>query len=342
MIVMKFGGTSVADRAAIERVIAIVRAARQVAVQPESRDWRGPVVVVSALSGATDRLLGIAAQAGAGDIDGAQDHLRALCARHLDVAGIVTQPEEDHWVYRMANRLHRTTRDPVIDSILLVRPGDPYSRRLLEESERLLRATRYLYDAQIVPVAYRDNRVDLEVITRDVWTLTAGVGLSREGGENATSIQLQDTNFLGTGRDVELQHTTDVDRDTTELKYRDLAVLGSRASLEMWVAERSDGDLQRMELERPFFALDTRWGAGLFYRDEDRVDSLYEGGEVIDRFRQERLFFELYGGRSEGLAGFGGRAAGRWRAGFTYDRRQFGHRAVDSRLVAIEPAESDR
>ncbi len=235
-----------------------------------------------------------------------------------------TKPDEDRWVFRMANRLHRTTRDPVIDNLLLVRPGDPYSRRLLEESERLLRATRYLYDAQIVPVAYRDNRVDLEVITRDVWTLTAGVGLSREGGENATSVQLQDTNFLGTGRDVELQHTTDVDRDTTELKYRDLAVLGSRASLEMWVAERSDGDLQRMELERPFFALDTRWGAGLFYRDEDRVDSLYAGGEVIDRFRQEQLFVELYGGRSAGLAGFDGRAAGRWRTGFTYDRRQFG------------------
>ncbi len=36
MIVMKFGGTSVADEAAIERLIAIVRAARQAAMQPES------------------------------------------------------------------------------------------------------------------------------------------------------------------------------------------------------------------------------------------------------------------------------------------------------------------
>ena len=49
-------------------------------MQPESPDWRGPVVVVSALGGATDRLLGIAAEAGAGDIDGAREHLRALCA----------------------------------------------------------------------------------------------------------------------------------------------------------------------------------------------------------------------------------------------------------------------
>ena len=86
MIVMKFGGTSVADRAAIERLIAIVRAARQAAIQPESADWRGPIVVVSALGGATDRLLGVAAEAGAGDVEGAHENLRALRARHLEVA----------------------------------------------------------------------------------------------------------------------------------------------------------------------------------------------------------------------------------------------------------------
>ena len=94
VIVAKFGGTSVADRAAIERLIAIIRAARQAAIQPESRDWRGPVVVVSALGGATDRLLGLAAEAGAGDIDGAREHVRALRDRHLEVAGVITTPAE--------------------------------------------------------------------------------------------------------------------------------------------------------------------------------------------------------------------------------------------------------
>jgi aspartate kinase len=91
---MKFGGTSVADQPAIERLIAIVRAARQAAIQPESPDWRGPVVVVSALGGVTDRLLGVAAQAGAGDAEGARENLDALRARHLDVAGIVSDPAE--------------------------------------------------------------------------------------------------------------------------------------------------------------------------------------------------------------------------------------------------------
>jgi len=104
MIVMKFGGTSVADRAAIERLIGIVRAARQAAIQPESADWRGPVVVVSALGGATDRLLGVAAEAAAGDFEGAQEHVHALRDRHLQVAGVIATAAERDEVEQFIRR----------------------------------------------------------------------------------------------------------------------------------------------------------------------------------------------------------------------------------------------
>jgi aspartate kinase len=104
MIVMKFGGTSVADRSAILRLVSIVRAARQAAIQPESTDWRGPVVVVSALGGATDRLLGIAAEAGAGDIEGARTNVEALRARHHDVAGMIGEASEREQVTRVIDR----------------------------------------------------------------------------------------------------------------------------------------------------------------------------------------------------------------------------------------------
>jgi aspartate kinase len=89
---MKFGGTSVADRPAIERLMAIVRAQRQAGAQQEGGDARGPIVVVSALSGVTDRLLGVAAQAGAGDTEGARSSLRELHQRHLTVAEVITDP----------------------------------------------------------------------------------------------------------------------------------------------------------------------------------------------------------------------------------------------------------
>ena len=91
MIVMKFGGTSVADQAAIERLMAIVRRQRERDVA-EGHGVRGPVVVVSALSGVTDRLLGVATEAGAGDAEGARHTLQSLRARHKTVSTVVADP----------------------------------------------------------------------------------------------------------------------------------------------------------------------------------------------------------------------------------------------------------
>jgi aspartate kinase len=101
---MKFGGTSVADQAAIERLIGIVRAERQAQIQPESGDLRGPIVVVSALSGVTDRLLGVAAEAGAGDSDGARTNLRDLRRRHTEVSAVIANAAEREHVRLMLDR----------------------------------------------------------------------------------------------------------------------------------------------------------------------------------------------------------------------------------------------
>jgi aspartate kinase len=79
LVVQKFGGTSVADPDAIARLIEIVRRARV-------RDGRGPAVVVSAMSGVTDALLGIAASAGMSKTDDALDKVQSLRERHLAAA----------------------------------------------------------------------------------------------------------------------------------------------------------------------------------------------------------------------------------------------------------------
>ena len=75
MVVQKFGGTSVADPDAIQRLIQIVRSTR-------ARDGHGPAVVVSAMSKVTDALLGIAAASGDGRVDEALPTIEQLRARH--------------------------------------------------------------------------------------------------------------------------------------------------------------------------------------------------------------------------------------------------------------------
>jgi outer membrane protein assembly factor BamA len=102
-------------------------------------------------------------------------------------------------LYRLANRLHINTRPEVIRRTLLFKSGEPLRVRLIEETERILRASRYLYDATIRPIAYRDGVVDIEVRTRDTWSLEPGLSVSRAGGENTGRISIEEENLAGTG-----------------------------------------------------------------------------------------------------------------------------------------------
>ena len=84
MVVQKFGGTSVADPAAIRRLIEIVRTTR-------ARDGRGPAVVVSAMSKVTDTLLSIASLSGEASVDAALRLVDALRERHHAAATIAPE-----------------------------------------------------------------------------------------------------------------------------------------------------------------------------------------------------------------------------------------------------------
>jgi aspartate kinase len=76
-IVMKFGGTSVADADAIARVVGIVKAARESSGLP-------PVVIVSAMSGVTDRLLELTRSAERRLDAHALNGVAELSRRHFD------------------------------------------------------------------------------------------------------------------------------------------------------------------------------------------------------------------------------------------------------------------
>jgi aspartate kinase len=81
MVVLKFGGSSVATSAAIARVCDIV-----------SRERRPRAIVVSALGGVTDQLIELARLAGDGCQPDAERLLDALRARHRDVVRSIAAP----------------------------------------------------------------------------------------------------------------------------------------------------------------------------------------------------------------------------------------------------------
>ena len=222
--------------------------------------------------------------------------------------------------YRLANALHMGTREQTIRAQLLFQSGDRFEQRLLEETARALRDRHYLSDARIEPYAYHDGSVDVRVHVHDVWTLVPSFSLGRKGGSNTTKIEIEDTNLFGWGKELSLESSSDADRDSTRLQYRDPNLLGSRWQLAGAYRESSDGGERSFDLARPFYALDARWSAEVSGSQLRSITSRYSLGQAVDEFNTERRSFTLSGGVSSGLHEGWTR---RLLAGINYDDRSF-------------------
>ena len=271
----------------------------------------------------------------------APEALEALGARigrvDIEVEDIFdpTNPAEHAAPYRLANKLHVNTHEDTVRSQLLFAESEPYSKQKVEETERLLRGRRYLFDAHIAANCYHevDQTVDMSVRVRDVWSLNPGFSFSRKGGENGTGLEIEDQDFMGRGELVSLGWKSDVDRNSLRLVYDDPQLLGTWWRGRVSYADNSDGSMSELSVGRPFYSLDTRWSAGTDLRFGDRRMSRYREGHVLDEFDENVNHFEISGGRSHGLQDGWTR---RWLAGVRYDASDFTP-SPDSELVAALP-----
>jgi outer membrane protein assembly factor BamA len=211
------------------------------------------------------------------------------------------EPKENKALFRLANRLHVQTRPGVIERQLLFATGEPLSRQRIEETERLLRSNRYLYDVQIRPVAWQDGVVDIEVLTRDTWTLDLGASASRAGGASSSGLHLREYNLFGTGTTLSLGRSNGVDRSGTEWLFSNDRAFGTHAAFSLSHSSNSDGDSDGLTLVRPFYALDTRWAAGLVASNDERVQSVYNAGNIVSEYGSAQQRRELFGAWSAGL-----------------------------------------
>ena len=213
-------------------------------------------------------------------------------------------PQESNPLFWAANKLHMRTRPAVIERELLFQPGDPVQARVIEETERILRANRHLYHVHIRPIAYRHGVVDIEVQTRDTWSFDPGLSFSRAGGANAGRIAIREYNLFGTGIAVGVSRASNVDRSGNEFSISDNHVFGGWTAFNLGVAlDDRGGRSQSVSLIRPFYALDTRWAAGASGSRSDRVDKVFQRGVEVGQYRTHTQAGEAFYGWSDGLVG---------------------------------------
>ncbi len=222
------------------------------------------------------------------------------------------------FIFELANLLHIDTKEEVIRRELLVREGDLADPRLLEESERNLRAQPWLRQVKIFAEPTPDGQVDVIVRTQDTWTTQPRVDFSTGGGTTRTSFGLVETNVLGYGKKIRLLYRSGIDRTSSLFEYDDPRVFGSRWSASGDYQYTSDGRVAEGSLVYPFFALETPWAGGASYssrREENRVFDHF-GDELASFDRKQESLATRFGHR------FGSDPGVVWRLGLFYRRAE--------------------
>ena len=180
MVVQKFGGTSVADPAAIRRLIGIVRAAR-------ARDGRGPAVVVSAMSGVTDALLAIASAAGADRLDDALPRVEEIRQRHLAAAReLVPDAARDSLNAQLSDHFDQLTG--IVRALGVLREVSPRTLDVVASMGELL--TSRLVAAALTAAGVAAEWVDARrvIVTNDEHT--RAVPLTRETNDALHAVMM--------------------------------------------------------------------------------------------------------------------------------------------------------
>jgi len=217
---------------------------------------------------------------------------------HVDTQNIFNPaiPGEDIWIFRAANALHIETKDSVIRRQLLIKPGEITTLEHINEAERDLRALPFIKDAVIVQKPTANGHMDLDVTTQDSWTTQPQLNFASAGGQTTMSAGFEEINLLGYGKDFSYFYKKDVDGISHVLGYNDPQFLNTRLKLSSSFQDTPTGNVQSVNLQRPFYSLTTRAAAGLPFDHFKALQKVFQEGQQISQYDQEHVDFSPFVG----------------------------------------------
>jgi hypothetical protein len=169
---------------------------------------------------------------------------------------------------------HIDTRRSKVASYLLFRKGDPVDPQAISDSERILRETSFIHEANIrlVPVEGSADSVDVQVLTRDVWSLGVNVTFITKDKYRA---RLFEKNFLGYGHTIRWETALDFDRDRLAdhaFYYGATNIFGTFIDGEVRIVDAAAYNQNRWRLNRPYISPRINWIGGASLDGMDDFD----------------------------------------------------------------------
>jgi hypothetical protein len=173
---------------------------------------------------------------------------------------------------RWFNIFHRTTRWRQVEREVILRPGERWDQGKLQETERKLRDPLFSSLVVVVPVkSPHPGRVDLLVVTRDVWSLRFNSRFEiQEQSFTSLTLSISENNLLGARKQLALVFDMDQSDVFVGPLYVDKNIAGTRLQLRAYggpLFSRETGELKGSQssttFQYPLWSLQRTWAAGV-------------------------------------------------------------------------------
>lgn len=234
----------------------------------------------------------------------------------------LSDPDMDgrlRWAYRLANRLHPATREDVIRRELLFQEGDCYQPEVLRESERILRASTFIANADVFGVPQPDGTYHVIVDTQDEWSLQVQPQVGRGGQVELRGLNVQENNLFGTGRRLAVFSVESRDTRIYGASFGTPQLFNTRWDLQLSGGKTPVGNFAYQALAYPFVGETGRWAMRQHVQQFDRYFEFLaptDSGRGLVLLPESRRTFDVGAvyrtGRRGNLFLLGGALLGEW------------------------------
>ncbi len=222
---------------------------------------------------------------------------RTIGAIHIFRNNVFDEDQDLRWPERLANSTHTITREKQIQRDLLFQEGDTIDPILMMNNRRLIRSRDYIADVNMLIVPQKEDTtvVDVYVITRDKWSISADASF---GGDGKSFVELYDNNIFGWGNKLSITTSFDwkhrFDYGGNGLEYEIPNIAGSFFSGRLIARKHFDISEYGLEINKEFIRrTDYAVGVSLF-QNRERIH-IYDQDTIIKTTWKAA---DVWGGRS--------------------------------------------
>lgn len=190
------------------------------------------------------------------------------------VADTIMAP--DNWSERTGNRLHLKTKKIAIYNLLLFKRNTPFDTYKVQESERLIRAQKYVTAVRVTNElvgGQASDSVDVTIRVLDSWSTIPKFSIS----SNQVSLGVKEKDFFGSGQQLEYRFTNRFDdgRNANEVTYTVPNIKNTYIGTTLNYRMDLDNNYEKsINVERLFYSPLTKWAGGVMVGQSFRRDTL--------------------------------------------------------------------